>query len=363
VSDSAPSDRFEGDVFLQPRGEPGEVVSVRIDSGGVSVGGAMLVLRENLWAGGFEELQEGGRCRVLIVAAREAGKSYRSWSLSVDDLPTAHALLHAAGLSTHERALHVKLERQFQAQERTAIALAIAACVVFGVLHIPGTKALISVAIGFAIWIAANVVTTPIGHVDLLIGTDGVLRKRAGKSRFIPFFRAKSVSRRDARVVLRLVDGEETTLSVDVPPSANPTDRANATVLADLLHLRVREGIEAAVKATKLLRQDFSVGRGTSEIQNWLAELRHAHRSGGATYRTAPPPDVDLDSLFANGLLDAQTRAGAAIALRAREGEDAAGRFRKAAAATASPTFRVALEKIAEGATDEEIARSIEKLR
>jgi hypothetical protein len=68
------SDRFEGEVFLQPRGEPGEVVNVRIDSGGISVGESMLVLRENLWAGGLEELH-GGRCRVLIVAARAPGQS------------------------------------------------------------------------------------------------------------------------------------------------------------------------------------------------------------------------------------------------------------------------------------------------
>jgi hypothetical protein len=174
---------------------------------------------------------------------------------------------------------------------------------------------------------------------------------------------ARSARKKGAHVILQSVGGGETTLSVDVSPSAGKTESDNAAVLADLIDLRVREGIATAVAATQMLRQDFAVARGTTQIKNWLADLRSANSGGIATYRQAPPPDVDLDALFADGLLDAQTRAGAAIALRAREGDAAAPRFRAAAATTASPGLRRALEKIADGAADEEIARSIENLR
>jgi hypothetical protein len=41
-----------------------------------------------------------------------------------------------------------------------------------------------------------------------------------------------------------------------------------------------------------------------------------------------PKPEIDLDALFVDALLDAQTRAGAAIALRVRDGKKAIERRR-----------------------------------
>jgi hypothetical protein len=61
--------------------------------------------------------------------------------------------------------------------------------------------------------------------------------------------------------------------------------------------------------------------------------------------------------------LDGQTRAGAAIALRARDGDDAESRLRAAASTTASPELRMALEKIADGSFDDELEERLQKLR
>jgi hypothetical protein len=160
-----------------------------------------------------------------------------------------------------------------------------------------------------------------------------------------------------------LTNGRSIVLSVDSSPSADAAEITSGEAVADLVDLRVREGIERAAAAAKILRQDFTVARGATELRGWLVELRAAHRGATEAYRSAPPPDVDLDALFDDGSLDAETRSGAAIALRARGGDGVVSRLRVAAAATASPELRIALEKIADGAPDDEIARSIEKLR
>jgi hypothetical protein len=364
VSEGAPRLRFEGDLPLLQHGKPSTVAHVVVDERGLVIDHVLAASREQLFGGGIEQIYEGGDCRALIVAKQDRERPHLRWSFSPIDRATASAILQAAGIDADQRALHVRLTRQFQPPERLAALSIVAVLMILGVLSLPNADGIALVFLGFCFWIAANLATsaTRLGHVDLLIGADGILRTRF-RSRFVRFTQVRQVIRKGAYVGLRLINGRSIVLSVDSSASAEAAEIISGEAVADLIDLRVREGIERSAAAAKILRQDFSVARGANELRSWLSQLRVAHRGATEAYRSAPPPDVDLDALFDDGSLDAETRSGAAIALRARGGETVAHRLRVAAAATASPELRVALEKIADGAPDDEIARSIEKLR
>ncbi|MEO7108812.1 MAG: hypothetical protein ABI183_00125 [Polyangiaceae bacterium] len=359
MSDREP-ERFEQELELQRLGMPSSRVSVAIDERGLVLDEKIACARDQFMGGAFENLTT--HFRVLIVAKSDDAKSQGFWSFVVSDHETAQAMLRAAGLDADHHALEVRPLRSTLSAAEVVFPAVIVSGVFFGFLVYSTAIGICMLIAAMGVLFAANAARPMHTRIALLVGSDGVRRTHFRRTDFFPFTRARDVWSSKDLILMQLVGGPPVVLkAVTVRRELYPRISFDEAV-GDLLKMRIREGIHRAALATEVLRQDFEIARGARELRSWLTELR-ARRAGAGDYRTAPSPDIDLDALFADGSLDAQTRAGAAIALRARDGEAAAPRLRVAAATTASPALRVAFEKIADGQLDDELEDRLAKLR
>ena len=196
----------------------------------------------------------------------------------------------------------------------------------------------------------------------LTVGSDGVLREHFMRDRFVSHAEIARVKKQDGGLFLELRDGGALRL---IRRRLAPGEQARSPhfdLFAELLSLQIQSALELRHELTRTAADDSFVVRRGRPSKKWIDELRNAPRTGN-DYRTLPVGDENLSRLVADASRADDARIGAAIALRARDGESVLPRLRVAASTTASPQLRRALEKIADGAPDFEIARSIEKLR
>jgi hypothetical protein len=190
----------------------------------------------------------------------------------------------------------------------------------------------------------------------VVIGTDGVIRHRSFSSTFVPFSAIRRIVQTNSVLLLERSDAPPLELVDLWPPVGYP--RTERDCFAEIVAMRIREAIANQDRTDATAKDE----RREMPIADWIQEIRD-NPDKPPTYRIAPPRDNDHSLIFEDPTADVVTRACAAVALRIREGDVMVPRLRVAAAATASPKLRVALEKIADGAPDDEIARRIEKLR
>jgi len=169
------------------------------------------------------------------------------------------------------------------------------------------------------------------------VGADGVVVKhpRVG---FIPYRDIASVKIGATGGVLRRHSGAEINyVGFAVTPGA--------------LTERIREGIEAHRRAEPPADAAALVARGSRPVSEWLSAL-HSISEPTGDYRTAAVPDETLWRLAEGHGVEATARAGAAVILRQRLGDEGRARLEATAAATAEPRIRVALEAVAKGEDD-----------
>jgi hypothetical protein len=356
-----PGERFEAELETEQPGFPSKRVAVVVDERGLVVDGKIECARETFLGGGLENLTT--HYRVLVVSKSDDPALQRFWFFRAPDRGVAEALLRAAGLDAESGALELRTTGGGWSIEGTILPAVAASLTLLGFL-LWSTKVGVGLLIAGLGAIFAATVDRPIfSRVDLRIGTDGVLHTQLWRSRFSPFTSIRRVWAIGSRVAMQLVDGSVVVLKYDGPTSREPpAQMTHDRAIVELIKMRVLDGIERGIAATDILRQDFEVARGAREVRAWLDELRKL-KVAMADYRTAPKTEVDLDTLFADGSLDTQTRLGAAIALRARHGDEAAPRLRIGARATASPHLRSAFEQIAEGSFEDDIAERIAKIK
>lgn len=347
-------ERFEEELELEQFGMRGTRVHVTIDAHGMGMNGKRVFVHDHLVGGSFEPSQYDETCRVLLV-----GRWNSHWRFVVGSRATARRLLRATGCDSNQTRLRVPFMLQGTNVARAILGAAIVPVGALLLLALTHFQALLPTLVVIAIF-SLLVGSAILGErVDVIVGTDGVLkRERIGFSRFVSYSQVRNVTYSGTMLIVERTDGPPVVLARELAPSETlgiPDYRA------ELVAMRIRQMLahhaEIAAKDPTAVEKE----RRAMPIAKWIAELR-ATPEKVATYRVAAD-DRNFEEIFADGSIDVVTRACAAFALKAREGDSATPRLRVAASTSASPKLRVALEKIADGAPDSEIARSIEKLR
>jgi hypothetical protein len=181
-----------------------------------------------------------------------------------------------------------------------------------------------------------------LGPARLTIGADGVIVHQAFRDRFLPFAQIASVTATSEAVVFHLEGGAQV--------------RAKARHLTREQHLEVESRIararevwrDGAAEASALATLDRN-GRSSEAWREALAGL--LRRDQG--YRESRVTREQLLAAVSSASASAERRLGAALALRATGDDEVKLCLRVAAEACANRKLRVALEKVAEGESDE----------
>lgn len=224
------------------------------------------------------------------------------------------------------------------------------AALAISLFHLSGAQ-MAAVPIGLLITILSV-----IGFINLpgrlLIGAEGMLIDWRGERRYVGFaelaelavYTERSGGKTFIGVGLTLVAGE--TVKLPLGEDQFGADARAAAICADAtqaLH-RYRKGG---------LRENASeLERGDRTVEAWLTRLRSIAAGANAGPRAAVVTDERLWRIVEDPAAGAGVRAGAAAALASNSDPRAKERLRVAAADTAEPRLRVALESAAAGDDD-----------
>lgn len=192
------------------------------------------------------------------------------------------------------------------------------------------------------------------------IGTDGIVTRWFGRTRFIEHARIQSVktydeyisSKRQRGVRLVLDTGEE----VRLPTGQMDVGEAEAARLAQ----RIEEARDAHRRGAAGGATDV-LARGDRDVATWVRFLRGVGAGAVGPRTPAVPRDVLL-RIVEDSRAAPIERASAAVAAIASGDEDAKKRVRIAAEATASPKLRVALDRIADTRDEQALAEALADL-
>jgi hypothetical protein len=209
---------------------------------------------------------------------------------------------------------------------------------------------LIVAAIGFA----GHAVLRAMGRREAAVGTDGILYRKTLGSRFIPYQALMRVvpdtdgvrleQKHGAPVVLRTLVGGA------LSPADGHEDEAARRVLLDRIHEAMNAQGDGALAGAGLERLD----RNGRELGRWRQELSRI-LSEGADYRRRAISAGELGGVIEDPAAPAERRVAAAVALGARQRDEARRRVRIAVDASADDALRRALERAAEGEIEEAI--------
>jgi hypothetical protein len=175
------------------------------------------------------------------------------------------------------------------------------------------------------------------------VGSDGVLVRRLGEQRFLPYSTLERAAAEHAGdIVLALRQGESIRLSM-----------GSATSMRDALVERIEEARAAFATSHGGGVAETLVAPGGRTVARWLEDLRALASARG--YRQARVEPEQLWRVVDDPRAPATARAGAAVALAGTRDADARARLRVASEACADPRLRVALSRIAEAEADADV--------
>lgn len=238
-------------------------------------------------------------------------------------------------------------------------------------LAVGGVAALLSPAEGSVAGIVALFVAVAGGawtilrlarRAPVIVGHDGVAIQSGARTQFVSFRDLERVEREQtpygeqhhlARLVLR--DGRVIRVGARLGlvghAALDAVDRAYDALEQALARYRSTEPVAAAGQLT----------RGTLEADAWLEQ---ASRVREGNFRDGALTSEDLLAIVEDPSAEPTARAAAAYALRVREGDQRPSmrepdrvRVRAAAASTAAPQVRIALEATADEASEEATVR------
>ena len=206
--------------------------------------------------------------------------------------------------------------------------------------------------LSFFAWIA-DLLSRP-RHERLSLGADGVAIA-GGARRFVPFGQIERVERdgsrlgQTSRLAFLVLDGGERVRIGTRHFIIGPDARREVDAAYDDL-----ERALAAYRARQTAEHAETLARGDRPSAEWIGELRARARGGGFRDGTLVGRAALL-AIVEDPTADPTARAGAAYALRTEGlGDEDRSRVRVAAAATAAPKVRVALETAADDAADDD---------
>jgi hypothetical protein len=183
------------------------------------------------------------------------------------------------------------------------------------------------------------------------VGSDGILLRRLFDRRFLSHAALEGVTTDGLAVVLTLRTGEV----VKVSTGASTTQLE----ARDALVRRVEEAHAAFVDDHGAATAEALVAPGGRAPERWLREVRALARA--RDYRETRLDEERLWRVVDDVTAPPGTRAGAALALSALD-ETSRTRLRVSAEACAEPKLRIALARVAEGASDTELEEALTPL-
>jgi hypothetical protein len=353
------SNLFDGDLIVRRSDVADRQSRVVVNERGLLIDGRLVVPRDGFVGAAVERIRDDGQCRLLLVYDN---RGFSKITLLVPNDATARSVARALGIDAEQRVTRVSFVQKWGFPERYLPPIVLS--LLIGALFVLATRfdPLVWLVVFLCVLASYLLAQRRVNQTTLTVGSDGVLRERFARNRFVSFAEIARVTRRDGGLFLELRDGGAVRLIRRRLTAADEVRSPMFDLFGELLALQIQNAMELRHDLARAAEDDSFVARRGRPPKKWIDELRSASRTGN-DYRTLPAGDENLPRLVADASRAADARIGAAIALRAREGEAVVPQLRVAAATTASPKLRVALEKIADGAPDSEIARSIEKLR
>jgi hypothetical protein len=309
---------------------------VQASAGGLQQNGVTVVERSRV-AAAFLLSPEDSVVRIVLRRAL-------SVDVRLESEEKARALLTALGLGTGHVAT---FEARYGGRRRS---LAGAAAAVAGAGALGASSALlhgggmVSGARLVLLWAAAlSFYLRSFVRVD--VGSDGVLLRRVGEQRFLSYgsIVGASVDERNA-MVLTLRSGGDIRLSMGTSP--------DKVQLRDTFVQRIEEGRVAFARERRTEGSEALVAPGGRPLNLWMKDVRAL--AGALHYRETRLDQDRLWQMVDDATAPPATRAGAALAISVLD-QPSRQRLRVTAEACAQPKLRVALTRVAEGASDPEL--------
>jgi len=318
---------------------------VRADAAGLSLDGVSIAARRRI------------RGAYLVSFEQPVVRIVRWWTFDVrlEDDDAAQALLTALGFGIGQS---IATFRAYVGGRRGLRWMLLSQVVTFGALGaLAGALSHESAVspLGLLVLLGGTIAFTLVprrllARVD--IGSDGVLVRRLGEQRFVPYSALAETTVDGPDAVLQLRSGEQVRLTMG--------RSAVQLEWRDALVRRIEEAREAFARGHAVESVAALVAPGGRPVERWLHELRHL--TDVRDYREATLERDRLWDLLDDPSTPAATRAGAAVALAAGDDPDARARLRIAADACAEPQLRITLACVAEGAEEPELEAMLESL-
>ncbi len=270
--------------------------------------------------------------------------------LAVEDEDAAHQLMTALG---------------YDASQRTATYRAASLAVVryryapFGVVFAYLAMSLLGAALhtgwGFALMpiFLIGLLALFIKRTSVVVGVDGLLLRWLWVREFIATKDILDVRRFDQGFGRSHVRGVE----VITPERAVKLPLGEDE--AAMVHQRIRDVIVLARSSTHVADDAMLLARGGLPLRDWILHLKALGAGATATLRTAAVMPERLWHVASDPGQPAQVRAAAAVALSPTLDDGGRVRLADIAKATAEPRLRVALERAAFDAPEEEMEEAL----
>jgi hypothetical protein len=328
-------------MFLGSRRKRSKLV--RADAAGVSLDGQLALPAEQL-LGGYVTRGAVPQAKLVHTSGNEC------MTLDVPTPAVGEELLAALGLDPKHRALEVSGASLLTVTvlHNFLVPVLMFALVVLGMLI---TRPLVP-QVGPILAVLAGVAG---GHAffwsrsRITVGNEGVNYRWLGFDRYVAYADMASVSSEANRIVITLDSGEKVRLPIAVATTvtAPVTDQKRIAI-----EQRIREQLDRYRARTAQAPPHELVAREGRSTRDWLGALTDLTR-GDTTYREPVVPAEDLCRVLDDPSSDPSARVGAAVALKQSGDQDHVRRVRVAAAMTAQPKLRVALERVAEASDDD----------
>jgi hypothetical protein len=301
---------------------------------------------------GSERVVERARIASAFLLSPEdpVVRIVRRWALPVDvrleSEEEARALLTALGLGLGESIATFSV---WYGRRGRPLAAAAAAAVGVGALAIEAALGHGHSTVSTALIVAGTLAVVGLrSFARLDIGSDGLLLRRFGEQRFVSHDAlAHAVGDSGSGIILSLRSGEALRLAMASVP------------LRDALVQRIEEARLAFAQDPSADGGEALVAPGGRAIDRWLRDVRAL--AGASDYRVTRLDEERLWRVVDDAAAPPATRAGAAVAIAALDQAERP-RLRAAAEACAEPKLRVALTRVAEGASEAELEEALATL-
>lgn len=305
---------------------------VRIDTQGLTIGGALVMPRAEIADAQFVPIGRDGP-HVVIKGKRKLA------TIMVSGPEQAAQILQELGMDVGAHAA------EFAAVAPSPIPVIAGIVLGLGLMMVGlFSKTTPLVILGPILAILAPILLVP---ATLRVGTDGLHLKSRLKEKFFPLERIASVAPTRNGIELAMIDGSRANLPIASSYQLSPYDKELQAALLQRIHEVQKRRTDTASSSEATV--GWRLGRGERTIADWLASLVGEGGDDGG-FRDA---EIRLDDLVE--VLDdrsgapAHERVAAAVLLAKRGGDEDRARIRVAAEAVVAPKLRVALDAIADG--------------